>query len=214
MKSVAVVAESGRFPEANAVALAQAAKEAGLAVTATEVLPAGFTDFTGLLQRLKAGAPDVQLTSLGGSTAGFFKAYEASGWTVPVSGRMDFGAAVGAVSPGFRAAGGLSGLSGIAVFSTLVDRPGVRDFVAAYQAHYGLVPTQRSFFVYEATYLVVDAIRRAGADEPAAVQAALKTTTMASRLGGSYAPDEHNHAHTPLFVLGLREGKVGVVATE
>ena len=68
--------------------------------------------------------------------------------------------------------------------------------------------------MYEATYLVVDAIRRAGADEPAAVEAALKTTTMASRLGGSYAPDEHNHAHTPLFVLGLREGKVGVVATE
>jgi len=156
-----------------------------VAVTATEILLAGFADFPTLLQRLKVGAPDVLLTSLGGASAGFFKAYEASGWTVPVSGRVDFAAALGAVSPGFRAAGGLSGLSGIAVFSTLVDRPGVRDFVAAYQAHYGLVPTQRSFFVYEATYLVVDAIRRAGVDEPAAIEAALKTTTMESRLGGA-----------------------------
>jgi ABC-type branched-subunit amino acid transport system substrate-binding protein len=55
-----------------------------------------------------------------------------------------------------------------------------------------------SFFVYEATYLVVDAIRRAGSDPPAAIEQALKTTTMPSLLGGTYAPDDHNHAHTPL----------------
>jgi len=28
----------------------------------------------------------------------------------------------------------------------------VQNFVAAYKARYGLVPTQRSFFVFEATY--------------------------------------------------------------
>ena len=91
---------------------------------------------------------------------------------------------------------------------------GIRDFVAAYRAHYDLTPTQRSFFVYEATLLAVDAIRRAGSDRPAAVEQALKTTTMASLLGGNYAPDDPNHAHTPLQIMGMQDGRPAVIATE
>ena len=98
--------------------------------------------------------------------------------------------------------------------STALDKPGVRNFVAAYQARYGLVPTQRSFFVYEATYLVVDAIRRAGTDKPAAVERALKTTRMPSLLGGTYKLDDHNHPRMPLFMVGLKDGKQVVIATE
>jgi hypothetical protein len=37
---------------------------------------------------------------------------------------------------------------------------------------------------------------------------------MASLLGGSYAPDAHNHAHTPLQILGLRNGQPAVIAIE
>jgi branched-chain amino acid transport system substrate-binding protein len=133
---------------------------------------------------------------------------------VPVTGRFDLAAALAAVSPSFRDAGGLSDVTGIAVFTPVSDRPDVKDFVTSYKAHYGLVPTQRSFFVYEATYLVVDAIRRAGTDQPEAITQALKATTMASRLGGSYAPDDHNHAHTPLQILGLRDNIPAVIATE
>jgi len=214
VKSVAVVAESGGFPQANLVAMAQAAKDAGMTVTAQETVAPGTTDFAPLLDKLKAGAPDMLLTALGGSTAGFFHAYEASGWKVPVSGRVDFAAALGAVSPAFRAAGGLSGLSGIAVFTPVLSKPDVQAFVADYEARYGLVPTQRSFFVYEATYLVVDAIRRAGTDESAAIERALKTTQMPSLLGGTYKLDDHNHPRLPLFVLGLQDGKPAVIATE
>ena len=64
------------------------------------------------------------------------------------------------------------------------------------------MPTQRSFFVYEATLLVADAIRRAGSEDAAAIHQALKTTTMPSALGGSYKGDDHNHAHTPLQISG------------
>jgi ABC-type branched-subunit amino acid transport system substrate-binding protein len=76
------------------------------------------------------------------------------------------------------------------------------------------MPTQRPFFVYEAVLLAVDAIKRANADTPEAIEAALKTTSMPSALGGSYAPDDHNHAHTPLDILAVRDGKVAVIATE
>jgi len=58
------------------------------------------------------------------------------------------------------------------------------------------VDADPTIFAYEATLSVADAIRRAGSDEPAAIQRAFKTTTMQSLLGGGHALDDHNHAHT------------------
>ncbi len=93
------------------------------------------------------------------------------------------------------------------MFSPAIQTPGVQDFVNAYESKYGLVPNQLPFYAYEATFLVVDAIRRAGSDKPADIEQALKTTTMPSLLGGTYAMDEHNHSHMPLQVLGLRNAR-------
>ncbi|HEY4140485.1 MAG TPA: ABC transporter substrate-binding protein [Pseudolabrys sp.] len=214
VKSVAIVAAAGDFPQANAAGMEKAASEAGIRVTARETLAQGTTDFAPALEKLKASAPEQVVTILGPFTAGFFKAYEAAGWTVPLTGRIEFPAALAAVSPQFAASGALSGMTSVVNFTPLLDTPGVKDFVAAYRAHYGLMPTQRSFFVYEATLLAVDAIRRAGSDQPAAIHQALKTTAMASALGGTYKPDDHNHAHTPLPILGLRNGQAAVIAVE
>jgi len=213
VKSIAVVADSGAFQQANAKAMAKAAEDAGIKITNQETIAEG-TDFSALLDKLKAGAPDRLLLLLVPSTPAFFKAYEAKGWKVPLTGRIDFNAANAAVSPQFRERGGLAETTGVVVFTPLLDRPGVKDFVAAYQAHYGLMPTQRSFFVFEATNLVADAIRRAGQADPAAITAALKSTSMPSALGGTYAADDHNHAHTPLLIVGYKEGKPAVVAAE
>jgi branched-chain amino acid transport system substrate-binding protein len=214
MKSIAIVADDAAFQHANAVAMAKAARDAGMSVTAEETIAKDTRDFAAIFNRLRDGSPGELVAILGPSTAGFFQAYEAAGWKVPVTGRFDLASALAAVSQAFRDAGGMSGLTGVAVFTPALDKPEVQEFVKAYKSHYGLAPTQRSFFVFEATYLVVDAIRRAGSDQPEAIKAALKTTTMPSRLGGSYAPDDHNHAHTPLQILGLRDGKPAVIAVE
>jgi branched-chain amino acid transport system substrate-binding protein len=214
VKSLAIVADDGAFQHANAIAMAKAAEDQGIKVTDQETIPKGGEDFAVLLGKLKANAPDRLLTLLADSTPAFFQAYEKSDWKVPITGRVDFQKALESVTPAFRDGGSLGGLSGVAVFSPAFDKPGVQAFVAAYKAHFGLVPTQRSFFVYEATLLVADAIRRAGSDKSEAIEQALKTTTMPSALGGAYAPDDHNHAHTPLLILGLREGKPAVIAVE
>jgi branched-chain amino acid transport system substrate-binding protein len=214
IKSVATVAAADAFPHANAVAMAKAAQDAGIRVTDQETLDKGTTDFGAVLSKLKAGAPDQVVTILGPFTAAFFKAYEASGWKVPLTGRIDFAAALGAVSPQFRQSDALSHMTSITVFTPAQQIAGVQDFVASYREHFGLLPTQRPFFVYEATLLVVDAIRRAGSDQSAAIEQALKTTTMPSLLGGTYAPDDHNHAHTPLQISAIRGGKPTVIATE
>jgi branched-chain amino acid transport system substrate-binding protein len=214
IKSIAIVADDGEFQHANAVAIVKAAKDAGINVTAEETIPKDTRDFAPMLDKVKGGSPAELVAILGPSTAGFFKAYEASAWKVPVTGRFDIAGALAAASQTFRDAGGMAELTGIAVFTPVWDRPEVQDFVDSYKAHYGIVPTQRSFFVFEATYLVVDAIKRAGSDQPAAIEQALKTTTMPSRLGGTYKLDDHNHPQTPLQILGLRDGKPVVIAIE
>ena len=214
VKSVAIVADAGGFFAANASAFAAAVKAAGLQVTRQETIEPGHAEFAALLDTLNAGAPDRFAMFLGPSTGGLLHAYEAGGWKTPITGRVDPSTALATVSPSFRDAGGLANMTSVSVFSPALDTPGVKDFIASYRARYGLTPTQRSFFVYEATYLVADAIRRAGSDQPAAIHAALKTTTMPSLLGGTYAPDDHNHAHTPLFIVGVRDGRPAVIATE
>ncbi len=214
VKSVAIVAAADTFPQANAVAMAKAAQDADIRITGQETLDKTTADFGAVLEKLKAGAPDQVVTILGPYTAAFFKAYEASGWKVPLTGRIDFAQALAAVSPQFRESDALSGMTSVAVFTPAQQIPALQEFVSSYRAHYGLVPTQRSFFVYEAALLVADAINRAGSDQPAAIKQALKSTTMPSLLGGTYALDDHNHAHTPLQILALRNGQPAVIATE
>ncbi|HZZ21183.1 MAG TPA: ABC transporter substrate-binding protein [Roseiarcus sp.] len=210
--TVAIVSDDLPFNQVNADSMAKAAVGADIKVLANETIAKDTKDLAPLLGELKALAPDQVVTLLSGSTAPFFRAYEQSGWNVPITGRIDFAAATGAVSPEFLAAGGLDGATSITVFTPLIETPGVQDFVQAYRAKYGIMPTQRSFFAYEATNLVADAIRRANSDKSEDIERALKTTAMPSLLGGTYAMDDHNHPHTPMQILGVRGGKPGVIA--
>ncbi len=73
--SVAIAAEPGGFPQANAVAMAKAAIDAGMRVTDRVALTPGTTDFAALMDKLKAGAADRIWAMPGGSTAASFKAY-------------------------------------------------------------------------------------------------------------------------------------------
>src|SRR5580698_10310748 len=211
-KSVAIVSDDNPFNRVNAESMEKAATGADIKVLTNETIHKDTKDLAPLLGELKALAPDQVVTLLSGSTAPFFRAYEQSGWSVPVSGRIDFPVATGAVSPEFLASGHLDRATGITVFNPLIETPGVRDFVQAYRAKYGIMPTQRSFFAYEATNLVVDAIRRANSDKSEDIERALKTTTMPSLLGGTYKMDDHNHPHIPMQIIGVRGGKASVIA--
>jgi branched-chain amino acid transport system substrate-binding protein len=210
--SVAIVSDDNPFNHVNAESMEKAATGADIKVLTNETIAKDTKDLAPLLGQLKALAPDRIVTLLGPSTAPFFRAYEQSGWSVPVTGRIDFSSATGAVSPQFLTSGGLDAATSITVFNPLIETPGVQEFIQAYRAKFGIMPTQRSFFAYEATNLVVDAIRRASSDKPEDIQRALKTTTMPSLLGGTYAMDDHNHPHTPMQIVGVRSGKTSVIA--
>jgi branched-chain amino acid transport system substrate-binding protein len=208
---IAIVSDDAYFNNANSQSFSRAASEVGIAVATSITVARGTTNFEPVLEQLKAINPDHVVPILNASTAGFFQAYEKSGWKVPLTGRIDFAAVTKAVSPGFIAAGGLDKAASISMFSPAIGTPGVQDFVHAYESKFGLVPNQLPFYAYEATFLIVDAIRRAGSDKPADIEDALKTTRMPSLLGGTYAMDDHNHSHMPLQMIGLRNGKLFMI---
>jgi branched-chain amino acid transport system substrate-binding protein len=210
---IAIVSDDAYFNNANSQSFSRAASEAGIEVLTSITVARGTTDFAPILARLKAINPDHVVPILNASQAGFFRAWEKSGWDVPMTGRIDFAVVSKAVSPEFIAKGGLDKAASVSMFSTAIQTPAVQDFINAYEAKYGLVPNQLPFYAYEATYLIVDAIRRAGSDTPAAIEQALKTTKMPSPLGGTYAMDDHNHSHMPLQVIGLRDGKLTVISS-
>jgi branched-chain amino acid transport system substrate-binding protein len=210
--SVAIVSDDNPFNRVNAESMEKAATGADIKVLTNETIAKDTKDLAPLLGQFKALGPDRIVTLLSVSTAPFFRAYEQSGWNVPVTGRIDFLAAAAAVSPQFLTSGGLDDAASITVFNPLIETPGVQDFIQAYRAKYGITPTQRSFFAYEAANLVLDAIRRANSDKPEDIQRALKSTTMPSLLGGTYAMDDHNHPHIPMQIVGVRGGKTSVIA--
>jgi len=209
--SVAIVSDDNPFNHVNADSMAKAAVGADIKVLGDETIAKDTKDLAPLIGQLKALAPDQVVTLLSTSTAPFFRAYEQSGWNVPITGRIDLPVAAGALSPEFLASGGLDGATSITVFNPLIETPGVQDFIQAYRAKYGIMPTQRSFFAYEATNLVVDAIRRANSDKSEDIERALKTSTMPSLLGGAYIMDDHNHPHTPMQIVGVRAGQASVI---
>jgi branched-chain amino acid transport system substrate-binding protein len=212
VQSVAIIGDDNEFNKTNMASMEKAATAADIKTLASETIVKDTKDLAPALARFKALAPDRIVTVLSNSSAAFFRAYEQSGWSVPITGRIDFSAAIGAVSPDFLAKGGLDSAAGITVFTPFIDTPGIQDFVHAYHAKFGLTPTQRSFFAFEATNLVVDAIRRAGSDKSADIQQALKSSKMPSLLGGDYTMDDHNHPHTPMQIVGVRAGKIAVIA--
>ncbi len=171
----------------------------------------GATNLAPALERLTALHPDRIVTLLSTSSGAFFRAYEQSGEGIPLAGRIDFASAIANLSHPFIASGGLEQATGILVFTPSALTPAVQAFTSSYRAKYGLAPTQRSILAFEATELVVDAIRRAKSDDPDAVQQALRSTQMPSMLGGTFAMDEHNHSHTAMQIVGIRDSKLTVL---
>ena len=207
--SVAIVSDDNPFNHVNADSMAKAAVGADIKVLANETIAKDTKDLAPLIGNSKALAPDQVVTLLSASTAPFFRAYEQSGWKVPITGRIDFrrhGRAVAGV-PRLGRPRRRDEHHGLQSHDRDAGRTGLRSGVSSEIRNHAN-PTL--LLRHEATNLVVDAIRR-GSDKPEDIERALKTTTMPSMLGGTYAMDDHNHPHTPMQIVGVRGGKPSVI---
>jgi branched-chain amino acid transport system substrate-binding protein len=73
------------------------------------------------------------------------------------------------------------------------------------------MPIMVGFESYEATRILIDAIKRAGSTNPAAIRDALTKTKYQSILGSTLEFDQNNLIHNNAVILGIKGGKVVVL---
>jgi branched-chain amino acid transport system substrate-binding protein len=92
--------------------------------------------------------------------------------------------------------------------------PKVQSFVKKYRERFdGRTPDGMAALGYDAAYILVDAIRRAGSTEPAAIREALATTKAFDGITGRIDMDADRNASKPAAILTIKDGKFAYVET-
>lgn len=92
--------------------------------------------------------------------------------------------------------------------------PEVKKFIAAYRKEYGKDP-ENAFAAlgYDAIYLLADAIRRAGAPDPAKITAALNQTTGLKAVTGTITFAGSRVPQKAVTVIGVKDLKLNLAAS-
>ena len=95
-------------------------------------------------------------------------------------------------------------------FSRASDSPVVKAFVAAYQQRFGGEPDALASLGYEAAEILLDAIRRAGSDDPDKIRDALEATDLETLTGRITFDKDHNPIK-PAAILRIVNGRQTLV---
>jgi branched-chain amino acid transport system substrate-binding protein len=98
-------------------------------------------------------------------------------------------------------------------FSPDDQRPEVQDFVKKYKAKYGAAPDALATLAYDATRIMLEAIRRAGTDKPDAVRDAMAKITDFPTVSGKISFDKNGNPLKSAVVLQYQDGQQKYVAT-
>lgn len=98
-------------------------------------------------------------------------------------------------------------------FSPDDQRPEVQDFVKRYKTKYGAAPDALATLAYDATRIMLEAIRRAGTDKPDAVRDAMAKITDFPTVSGKISFDKNGNPLKSAVVLQYQDGQQRYVAT-
>jgi branched-chain amino acid transport system substrate-binding protein len=93
------------------------------------------------------------------------------------------------------------------------QRPEVQDFVKKYKAKYGASPDALATLAYDATNLMLEAIRRAGNEKPEAVRDAMAKISDFPTVSGKISFDKNGNPLKSAVVLQYQDGQQKYVAT-
>ncbi len=93
------------------------------------------------------------------------------------------------------------------------QRPEVQDFVKKYKTKYGAAPDALATLAYDATRIMLEAIRRAGTDKPDAVRDAMAKITDFPTVSGKISFDKNGNPLKSAVVLQYQDGQQRYVAT-
>jgi branched-chain amino acid transport system substrate-binding protein len=207
LKTIAVLGSTAR--PAIAKGALEIAKRKGLDVVVHEMFPAGTTDFSAILNKVKAARPEALVVGVPPADA---IAITRQVRELDVNVKL-YGVTPGAAYPDFQKELGKTAdfIYAGSYWEPGLPYPGNPEFVAAYQKEFGRAPASNSAGAYAGCQLFVDAVRRAGTLDSDAVRGELlrlKTKTVF----GDFAVDERGYqvAHKPVTVQ-WQDGKLILV---
>ena len=203
--NIAFLGEDTDFGRAGVSGLQAALKKHNLALASVDFYQKGSADFTTVFAKLKSKKPGLlALYAIDADFQNAMRQWYAAGGGIPLTGRV----LVDQVPKEIMASGFLDGTTSVQPYDPSIDTPGNKAFVETFTKKYGTAPILISFEAYETTRVLIDAIRRAGSTEPAAIREALTKTKFPSILGNTIEFDQNNLAHNNAVILGIRAGKV------
>jgi len=206
--NIAFLGEDTDFGRAGSTGLENALKKRNLKLATVDFFQKGAPDFTPVFTKIKAKKPALlALYAVDADFQNAMRQWYSLGGGVPLTGRV----LVDQVPKEIIDSGFLDGTTSVQPYDPSVDTPGNRAFVEAFKKLHNVPPILVSFEAYEATKVLIDAIRRAGTTNPAAVRDALATTKLPSMLGTTIEFDDHNLAHNNAIILTIKGGKVVVL---
>ena len=91
--------------------------------------------------------------------------------------------------------------------------PASKKFVDAYKKEYNVMPDAMAVLGYDAAYVMVDAIKRAGAADPAKIQAALAATKDVPTVTGATTLNDSHDAVKSAVIIEMKDGKMAYKTT-
>lgn len=205
---VAFLGEDTDFGRSGSDGFTRALAGIGKKLASEDYYQQGTADFSAVLTKLRATKPSVvALYGLSADQQNIIKQMAAFGLKLPLTGRLQTDVMPKeALSSGF-----LDGTTSVQPYSAELDTAENKAFVAAFTKKYGGAPNSIAYSAYESMKTLLDAIRRAGSTDHAAIREALVKTKFPSMLGGDIEFDNHNLAHNYAVILMIKGGKASVV---
>ena len=206
--NIAFLGEDTDFGRAGTAGFEAALGKRKMKLASIDFYQKGNADFTAVFTRIKARKPALlALYAIDADFQNAIRQWYSMGGGVPLTGRV----LVDQVPKEIMDSGFLDGTTSVQPYDPSFDTPANKAFVEAFRQRNNVAPTLISFESYESIKVLVDAIRRAGSTDPAAIRDALAKTRLPSILGTTIDFDENNLARNNAIILTIKGGKVVVV---
>ena len=173
-------------------------------IVSDEAYLAKDTDFKATLTKIKASNPDVIFVPGYYQEVGMIiKQAREIGITVPILGADGWDSAK---LPEIAGAEALNNTFFSNHYSPDDNSPEIKNFVEAYEAEYGQVPDAFAALSYDATMMIIEAIKRAGVEDSVKVKDELAKTKDYQGVSGSITLDEKHNAVKGVVIIEMKNG--------
>ena len=206
--NIAFLGEDTDFGRAGSSGFEAALAKRKMKLSSVDFFQKGTADFTAAFARIKSRKPALMaLYAIDADFQNSIRQWYSVGGGVPLTGRI----LVDQVPKEIMDSGFMDGTMSVQPYDPSVDTPANKAFVEAFRKRNNAPPILVSFESYESIKVLIDAIRRAGSTDPAAIRDALTKTKLPSLLGTMIEFDENNLAHNDAIILTIKGGKVVVL---